>query len=252
MEIKSYKKISNNKYKVKLDDKFINLNEETIIKNNMLFKKNIDGNSINKIIEDDKFYSMYNKCVKYISIRVRSLYEIKKYLDKNNCKNSEEIIKKLEDNNLINDEIFVQLYINDKLVLSNSGPYKIKKELLNHKIDIGLIDKHLDKVDSSIFSDKINKIVSKCVKNNTKYSSSILKNKLNIYLINNGYDSNMFLSELNNIKINNNLSIKKEFDKLKNKYNKKYDNINKVNFYVKNSLFKKGYSKDEIENVINK
>ena len=43
----------------------------------------------------------------------------------------DETIKKLESVNLLNVRAYVEAYVNDKVNLGNSGPYKIKKELVN-------------------------------------------------------------------------------------------------------------------------
>ena len=188
MLIKSYEKKANGLYKVYIDDDNYLISEEVIIKYKLLYKKEISLEELENILNETNYYDIYNKCIKYISYRIRSKYEIRNYLNKFKLDYStiENIINKLEENNLINDEVFVKAFINDKINFTTSGPYKIKLELLKHNIDKYLIDKYLDNIDKELIYNKISKIVEKNLKNK-KYPKSVLKNKIYKSLINNGY-----------------------------------------------------------------
>lgn len=188
MLIKSYEKKANGLYKVYIDDDNYLISEEVIIKYKLLYKKEISLEDLEVILNETNYYDIYNKCIKYISYRIRSKYEIINYLNKFKLDYSiiENIINKLEENNLINDEVFVKAFINDKINFTTSGPYKIKLELMKHNIDKYLIDKYLDNIDKELIYNKISKIVEKNLKNK-KYPKSVLKNKIYKTLINNGY-----------------------------------------------------------------
>ena len=188
MLVKKYEKKSNGLYKVYIDDDNYLISEEVIIKYKLLYKKEISIDILNDILEETNYYDIYNKCIKYISYRIRSKYEIRNYLNKFRLDYStiENIISKLEENNLINDEVFVKAFINDKINCTTSGPYKIKLELMKHNIDKYLIDKYLDNIDKELIYNKISKIVEKNLKNK-KYQKNVLKNKIYKTLINNGY-----------------------------------------------------------------
>lgn len=188
MLVKKYEKKSNGLYKVYIDDDNYLISEEVIIKYKLLYKKEISLEELENILNETNYYDIYNKCIKYISYRIRSKYEIINYLNKFKLDyfTIENIIEKLEDNNLINDEIFVKAFINDKINFTTSGPYKIKLELIKHNIDKYLIDKYLDNIDKQLIYNKISKIVEKNLKNK-KYPKSVLKNKIYKTLVNNGY-----------------------------------------------------------------
>ena len=188
MLVKKYEKKSNGLYKVYIDDDNYLISEEVIIKYKLLYKKEISLEELENILNETNYYDIYNKCIKYISYRIRSKYEIRNYLNKYKLDYStiENIIEKLEENNLINDEIFVKAFINDKINFTTSGPYKIKLELMKHNIDKYLIDKYLDNIDKELIYNKISKIVEKNLKNK-KYPKGVLKNKIYKTLINNGY-----------------------------------------------------------------
>ena len=76
----------------------------------------------------------------------------------------------------------------------------------------------------------------------------MIKQKLINYFINQGYEKSM-ISEIieDNQKEDNNI-IKKEYEKLYNKYKNKYNEY-ELNRVIKQKLYQKGFSMDEINNV---
>lgn len=132
MKIIKYEKKGNNTYKIYLENgETINVYEDVILKNNLLYKKEIDYALLEKISEDNNYEDIYNKCVKYISIRLRSSYEIKEYLKRKDIPDEliDITISKLIKNNLLNEETFTKAFINDKLNFTTMGPYRIEQEL---------------------------------------------------------------------------------------------------------------------------
>ena len=119
MKILKYKKIQKNKYKVYLEDNTVlTLHEDIIIKYNLLLTKEI--NNLNEIINDNNNYLIYDNTLKYISIKMRCESEIRNYLTKKNIEENlqESIIKKLKDNGLINDRLYIKSFISDKIRLN--------------------------------------------------------------------------------------------------------------------------------------
>lgn len=252
MKIKKIKKVGS-KYKLILDnDEEITTYEEVILKNGLLYDKNITEKEREKIINDTAYYSSYHKALNMINRRLRSEYEIKKELRKNELSNKdiEKITDELKKINLINDEAYAKAYTNDKINLSLDGPYKIRKNLEEHKIEEKYINQAIANIDKEILYNHIDKIINKKVKNNTKYTAYMLKQKIINYLVNLGYDRIMIIERLENIKIENK-NLEREMDKIYNKLKTKY-NGDQLIYKLKNKLYIKGFSKEEIENYINK
>lgn len=85
MKIEKYKKIKDNKYKIYLSNNTtIDVYDEVIIKNNLLYKKDIDEVDLNKIENENIYQDIYNTAVKYIMVRLRSVNELRNYLLKKN------------------------------------------------------------------------------------------------------------------------------------------------------------------------
>ncbi len=251
MKIIKIKK-NNNKYKITLENnKIIETYDEVIIKNNILYKKEIDDNLIKIIEEENKYYDIYNDIIKYINKKIRSIKELKEYMNKKevNLKLQEKLITDLKNKNLINDNLYVKAYIHDKLLLSNYGINKIKENLLKLDLNENIIEEEINKIDPEDQQKKLEKMIIKKVKSNTKYSDKIMKQKIINYFINLGYNKEDIIEILEKNNINNTEIIKKEYDKLYNKYKTKYDNA-QLEYTIKQKLFQKGFTIDEINNIV--
>ena len=198
MKIIKYEKKKDGKYKVYLDNgNNIVLYEDTIIKNNLLFKKDIDDKILSDLMNTENISSLYNKCIKYIGVRVRSKKEIRDYLRRSTDDDNiiEDIINRLINNNLLNDREFARAFVNDKFKFSSMGPYRIKNELKNNYIDEEIIDEYVNNINDEEIDMKICKFIDKNIKSSKKKDN--LKNKIYNSLLNNGYSSEMILRNLN-------------------------------------------------------
>lgn len=204
MKIIKYEKKGNNTYKIYLEDgQTINVYEDVILKNNLLYKKELTSSLLEKISIDNSQEDIYNKCVKYISVRIRSIHEIKEYLRKKQIEEPliELTISKLLKNNLLNDEIFTKAFINDKLNFTTMGPFRIEQELKKHNIDQTTIYKYLSNIDDETIDNKINKQIVKLMKTNKKKQNP--RNKIYMNLLSLGYSNEMILRNINNYDFNN-------------------------------------------------
>lgn len=201
MKIEKYKKIKEDLYRVLLDNgEIIDIYEDVILANNLLYKSEIDQNLLDKINIENNYQLAYNISVKYIMIRLRSINEIKVYLTKKGYSKDviDKVIEKLIKNKLLDDEIFTKAYINDKLNFTNVGKYKLINELTTKmKVDNSVVYNVLESYEE-VWNDRIDKLINKYLKSNKKYSGNTLKNKLYIYLVNLGYDKDKVISILNN------------------------------------------------------
>lgn len=251
MKINKYKKIGSNKYKLFFDNEFIVVYEDVIIKHNLLYKKEIDNELLEEIKKDNYKSSIYDTALKYISIRMRSKKELKEYLIKKKFDNKDidEVIDKLLYQGHLNDTRFCKSYINDKLYLTNSGIDKIKNELLKLGIDESIIDTCFSSINKNIILEKLEKIIKKELKVNSKLPINKIKNKITNRCINLGYKLEDINEIFNNIEIISNSDIEKDYKKLYNKYFNKYDEY-KLKSILKSKLYQKGYTIEEINSLI--
>lgn len=252
MKILKYKKIGKDKYKITLDDnKEIELYEDVIVKNNLLLNKEIEDDKLDALLKQNEEEKNYFLALKYISIKMRSIKEIKNYLSKKNVSNNviQNIVKRLIKEGYLNDALFVKAFINDQINLTLNGPIKIKNELLKHDINKDVIDEEISKIDNNLIKEKLNKLLKKQLKIK-KGSYNSVKNKLINHFINLGYYKEDILNEISLLDIKtDDTKLKKDYERLYSKYKSKY-NGDKLNYFIMQKLYLKGYTKEDISKVI--
>lgn len=252
MKIIKYKKIGINKYKVYFDKEVVELYEDVILKHNLLLKKEIDDELFIEINEDNYRASIYETALKYINIRIRAKKEIEEYLKKKKYDNNDikECIDELEINGHINDSYFCKCYVNDKINLTNNGIDKIKNDLLKLNIEEDDINECISNIDKNILNEKLNKIINKELRINSKLPIGKLKQKIINKCINLGYNLYDINEILDNINIKTNSNIMSDYNKLYKRYFNKYDE-SKLKNVIKSKLYQKGYDIEEINKLYN-
>lgn len=237
------------KYKIEFNQREkITTYDEVILKNNLLFKKEIDAELQHQIAKDTADYDGYYKALKYIATRMRSEKEIQIYLAKKGIPDEEQekIIEKLKMNGLLNDRQFAASFVADKVHLSNIGPYQIRRELETHCIDDEVINQELSKYDDKIFEEKLEKIIQKKVTADHKHSKHQLQQKLLQDLVNLGYEKSQISRTLESIDYHDQDTLEKEFQTLYRKLSKKYEGES-LKFQLKNKLYQRGFSLTDIQ-----
>ena len=239
------------KYKIVFEnDEKITTYDDVIINNGLLYHPNVDLDLLNKINKDTSYYDIYYKTINYITRKLRSEQEIIKFIDKYNVneKDKKTVINKLKKIELINDLNFTKAYISDHIYLSNDGPHKIKNNLLQHNILEEIIDEQLNKIEENIIIEKLKKLMKKKIKS-SKYTGYYLKRKVINDFTNLGYEQSMIIEIFDNIDVDNNNLLKKDYEKIFKKLSIKYSK-DKLNFKIRNRLYQKGYTVDEIDNIL--
>lgn len=200
MQIVKYEFTKKNKYNVYLSNgEVLNLQEQVITENELLLKKEMSQELYNKLVRDNKIYELMEMAVKYISIRLRSIKEVKDYLLKKGGSNNEveDAVQKLIESGYLDDDRFTKAFIKDKLKFTTIGDYKIKMQLNKLGVSTSIIEDNMNKIDEHIIEEKIKKIIEKDKKTNKKYSGQILKNKIYNHLLNQGYSQEKVITIIN-------------------------------------------------------
>ncbi len=248
MQITKFKKMSNGKYKVYFSNNLnILLYEDIILKYNLLTNKYVSSELLDEIILDNNKYMSYDLALNYIKIKMRCEKEIREYLEKKNIDNStiNDVVDKLKQNGYLDDQKYIKSYIFDKFNISNVGPLKIKNELLKlgfkeEDIDIGLSNLDKDKLYS-----KLDKLIDKRITQIKHYNGSILKQKIITFFIEKGFYKSDIEDILSNKNLNNKDLLLDEYNRLYNKYSKKYSGVELENI-IKQKLYQKGFYYNEV------
>lgn len=243
MKINSYKKLKNGQYKILLEDRELILHEDLILKNNLLLVKELSEKQIKYLEDENKKYFIYDDALKYLKTKLRSKQEMYRYLEKKEYDKSsvEEVITKLEKQKYLNDEIYIQAYINDKMHLTNDGPYKISKDLQKKNMDMKTISQYIEVFSIELQNEKVEKLIHKAIKTNRNKSKKILKQKITKDLLNLGYSMDVIQNHLYLLDTVSDEEIKKkEQDKLYAKLSKKYTGA-ELEYKIKQKMIQKGF-----------
>lgn len=251
-KISKIKKI-NNKYTIILsDNSSLSFYSDTLIKYNLLKPREISDKELEEIINYNDYIEAYNKALTYISYKQRTKKEIKDKLCNYSIDVIDKVIKKLDELCLLDEKKYIEAFINDQINLGNKGPFYIKKELKKLNINIDYIDEILNNINEDVWIEKVKKIVDKKINTNKKLPKGRLLLKIKNDLILLGYSKNIIDKVLSNIIIEEDSEvIKMAFDNEYKRLSKKYKD-KELEKKVKYNLYKKGFSLERIEEILNK
>lgn len=253
MKITNINKLPKARYKITFDDDSdLILYENVVLKHVLLIGKQVDESLKQKIMLDHGVATPYYQSLNYINTRLRSKEEVRVYLLKKDHDESlvNETISRLEEEGYINDKLFVESFVNDKINLTYDGIYKIKRGLEKYKVDDEIIDNVTSNVHEEEMNKKIDKLIAKQVRLNTRYTGNVLKNRILNYLLTLGYDKYTVLEKLNHHDFKGNGDLEKEYNCLFKKYAKRYDKP-KLMLVIRQHLFQKGYDIEDINHIVN-
>ena len=249
MKINKYKKLKTNTYKLVLDNKEeIVLYDDTIIKYDLLRTKEI--NDLDSIIKYNKSIESYYIAIKYITRKLRTEKEVRNKLVDYPSKAIDNTIERLIKEGYINDKNYLKISIKDYINITSYGPNKIVYKLIPLGFTKEEIYNELDNYDREIFIDKLDKLIDKKIKTNTKYSISKLKEKIIVDLSNQGYNKNDIYNILTtkDIKVNKSI-LTKEYNKIKKQLSRKYEGYDLKNKLTQ-KLVSKGFNYEEVKNLV--
>ncbi len=245
MKITKYEKKKNGIYQVYFDNgNNVDLYENIILNYNLLIKKEVSVEQLDKMLEENKKYIAYNLAIKYISTKMRAKKEIVEYLKRKEIDNTtiDEVISLLLKEKYLDDYSFAKSFVNDKILLSSDGPSKIRGKLEEFQINDESINDALSSFTYEIQKEKVEKIANKLVTTNKTKSTSFLKNKIFNYLYNLGYERSVIVEVVNKLKFSSDKDIaKKEYEKLYKKLSRKYSGSD-LEFRIKQKMYALGFN----------
>ena len=243
MKIIKYRKGSKGLYKVELEDgRVLSLYEEVILKYELLLKREVYLEELEDIRKYNQEYEVYNVALDSIKSRFKSVYDIREFLIKKEYPLDmiDIAIEKLLKQGYLNDRSFAKSYINNQMITTTKGPNKIKKELLEHRVDGNIIDDELVVFEEDIQLEKIEKVANKLLKSNHSRGGVVLKRKIINDLIMLGYDNYLINRVIDIVDFSTNKDIvKKEYDKLYKRLGRKYSGA-ELEYKIKEKLYQKG------------
>lgn len=250
MKILKYKKGNKGKYKVYLDNGLeLQLYEDVILKYELLLKKEIDESTMIEVDSYNQECDVYYVALHSIENRFKSVYELKEWLLNKEYPTHlvDKAIDKLLEQGYLNDRLFTKSYINNQMVTTSNGPYKIVRELYNKKVDSSIIQEEILCFTEEEQKKRIHKIIDKGIRSNHTRGGVVLKQKIYNDLKNLGYEISYINSVIHNYSFTNTSDIaKKEYEKYYRKYSRKYTG-EELQRKINEKLYMKGLSYEREE-----
>lgn len=251
-ESKPYKK----KYIIKI--KTPNKEEEYIVSEDLMVDfrlvkdKELEKETFLKFKEESKRDEQYQKVLHYALFKQRCSYDIKKYLEKKDIynENQDYYLNKLIKSGILNDQSYVENYVNEAFNYKLNGPGKIIYELSKKEINKNLYQPEIDKISDSDIVNNIEIIIKKKIKSIKHKSLQVTIQNLKQFIINKGYSYEIVNQVIDRLKdeisnfIDEDNALDKDYMIAKKKYSKdktkEYQNILSY-------LLRKGYSYNKIK-----
>lgn len=157
-------------------------------------------------MNNDKLKFILSKTYNYCSKAEKSVYDIKKYLYKENLSIDEInfIIDDLIGKNFINDKRYIEAFINDKIKINKWGKNKIIFELKAKNIDEKIINNHFNNIDLEVYEENLETLILKKLKNLKSEDEDTIKAKIISFALSKGYEYNIIYKAIKKLEKRNN------------------------------------------------
>lgn len=138
------------KVNVYLDGNYsFSLDLETLIRTKLKVETNLEDDDVKKLVKETQFKQAYEKILSFGSLRPRSEKEFRDWLRKHKIHKSlhEEILKKLENIDFLNDRKFAIWWVDQRQSFRPKSVRELIQELRLKGIDKDIIDEVLNEAD---------------------------------------------------------------------------------------------------------
>ena len=247
MKIVRFKKLKEGMVEFVLENgEEILAHEDLILKYELLRSKEIDANQLEKIQQENEIYRLYTVALNYIKPKMRSKKEIATYLRQKQAdsKKIDQVLEILKRQGYLNENIYAEAFVHDRMVLTMDGPNKIESDLRKNEIDNQVIEQALSVFNEEIEREKIQSYIQKQLRMNIRKSSTALKQKMKSDLERLGYHAFLYQSEISKITVDDADLYQAEYQKLYQKLSKKYQG-KELEWRIKQKLYQKGFRQEE-------
>lgn len=184
-------KKDNKRYSIFVDDDFVlGISQDTLASFGLKIGDKLDSRKLREIEEKENLSKAKEFALKLLSFRPRSRKELKDRLKKKGFEQEaiEQALERLEELNLIDDQKFASMWVEEKLRYRPTGRRILEQELYLKGIDKDIISETLDKVYSDIDEKELAlKLLEKKKKQYAKLDEDVAKRRINNLLLRRGF-----------------------------------------------------------------
>ena len=202
------------------DEDVLTFYEDEIIEYHIFKDKEYTDTEWEEIKKASSIGQLFNKTLNYISFKMRTEKEIKRYLKEQEvtAENIEKIVNKLINYHFIDDEKYAKLFVSSA-VRNGKGINYIKNTLLEKGLESSIIDDALTLYDES---EVLEIVVPKLQREASKKTNDSLKrrkDKITSKLLRDGFNTSFIKKVLEQLTFDNDdkEQLKKEYEKVLNK-----------------------------------
>ncbi len=218
----------------------------------------IDRELFDSLKDLEQVSRAYNKALKYLTLKDYTYYQMKTKLMNNGDFDDTQLdatLELLKEKNLINDKLFAMNYL-QRCMRIGIGLNKAIYNLRSYQIDNVLIDQCLEEIDTDEEYEAAISLIETYYHRNNSFSHKNVIKKIREKLFLKGFTNETIEKAMSDydFEYDNQKEkelLNKDFQKLFNKYSKKYSGSQFKNKLV-DSLLRKGYNYDDIKKLIEK
>lgn len=233
----------------------LRVSEDLLIKFRLLKGMELDEKTINEINKNAHYDVGVQLALNYISYQLRSEKEVRSYLREREIPSldREKIIAHLKDLTVLDDKIYGESYVRTQMRLSDKGPGVIKQQLRQKGLSPEVIENALWLYDEKTQFEVATHTAQKVLKKIHNKSFKETKQKLQLALRQKGFNGDIVSAVLDSLSLEvdeetEKEALKKAGEKLWRRHQNKAPQIR--NQKIKQSLYQKGFSLEEIQQFI--
>ncbi|MFD2628840.1 recombination regulator RecX [Oceanobacillus kapialis] len=232
------------------------VDEDILIKFGLQKNAELDDTKIETILQKDTVHKIYTQAINYLSYRMRTKKEIRDFLIKKEAEPEvvEEIIDRLINEKLIDDEQFAEMFVRTRMNTSSKGPNVVKSELMEKGVAANIATEAVTVFSYELQYEKAMKLLEKKSKQKKNLSFRKLQEQWRTLLMQKGFTHDVINDVLNGEIVEKDEAVEQEAlrhqaDKLIRKFERKYSDYELKN-KVKEGLYRKGFTLEAIQPII--
>jgi regulatory protein len=189
------------RYNIFLDDEYaFSVHEDILIKHRLFKGEVVDRDRMESILKDEEFQDALRCAIAFVGRKPRSAEEVQQKLNSKGYAEEliQPVIKKLKEQNIINDGEFARTWTEHRIFSQKKGRQWVKMELLQKGVSKENIKIALEQVDEEAEYDSALQLARKKWKPLTG-SIRERKHKITGYLLRRGYTNSVVGKVLNNM-----------------------------------------------------
>lgn len=232
------------------------VHEDLLIRFNLRKGLELTEEEIKNIQEQEAIYKYYTQAINYLSYRMRSIEEVKRYLKEKEATEEEitYIIEKLLNEKLLDDLEFSLAYVRTKINTSINGPAKIRNELIQKGVAESIIEEALHIFTDELQIEKLVKFIEKKSGQSRRKSYKEETMLLKRSLLQKGYSQEIIETAFQQAHFEKEEdqeleALRYQGEKIWTKYSRKYEGFTLIQ-KTKGALYQKGFSMELINTFI--